>query len=107
MLSKIGKVRDTTNYIKPVILGITESKLDSSVTNTEVNINGYNIFRNDRNSQCFNTKNISSNFIEHVYFEILIPKGKSIAIGIFDRPPNVNDFFKYISKRFPANWQQN
>ena len=41
------------------------------------------------------------------FFEILIPKVKSIAVGIFYRPPNVNYFFKYISKRFPANWQQN
>ena len=39
-LSKINELRDITNYIKPVILGITESKLDSSVMNAEVNING-------------------------------------------------------------------
>ena len=41
------------------------------------------------------------------FFEILIPKVKSTALGIFYRPPSVNDFFKYISKRFPVNWQQN
>ena len=100
LLSKIDELSDITNYIKPVILGITESKLDSSVTNAEVNINGYSIIRNDRNRNggsvacyirndvCFNIKNIFSNSIEHVLFKILIPKVKPIAIGIFYRPPN-------------------
>ena len=36
-LLKMHKLRDITNYIRPAILGITESKLDSSVTNAEVN----------------------------------------------------------------------
>ena len=49
LLSKIDELRDITNYIKPVILGITESKLDSSVMNIKVNINGYSIISNDRN----------------------------------------------------------
>ena len=40
LLSIIDELRDISNYIKPVILGITESKLDSSVMNAEVNING-------------------------------------------------------------------
>ena len=35
LLSKIDELRDLTNYIKPEILGITESRLDSSVTNAE------------------------------------------------------------------------
>ena len=104
LLSKIDKFRDITNHIKPAILGITEPKLDSSVTNAEVNTNGYSIIRNDRNRNgggvacyirndlCFNIKNIFSNSIEHVFFEILIPKVKPIAIGIFYRLPNENDF---------------
>ena len=49
LLSKIDKIRDISNRIKPAVLGITESKLDSSVTNSEVNINGYSIIRHDRN----------------------------------------------------------
>ena len=109
LLSKIDELRDITNCIRPAILGITESKLDSSVTNTEVNINGYSIIRNDRNRNgggvacyirndlCFNIKNIFSNAIEHVFFEILIPKVKPIAIGIFYRPSNAYDFLDIFS----------
>ena len=113
LLSKIDELRDITNYIRPVILGITESKLDSSVTNAEVNINGYSIIRNDRdrncggvacyirNDLCFNIKNIFSNSIEHVFFEILVPKVKLMATGIFYRTPNANDFFNiYIFKQY-------
>ena len=103
-LSKIDKPRDITNYIKPEILGIKEPKLIISVTNAEVNNNGYSIIRNDRNRNgggfafyiindlSFNTTNIASNSIEHIFFEILIPKVKPIAIGTFHRPPNANDF---------------
>ena len=112
LLSKIDELKDITNYIKPGFLGITESKLDSSVTNAEVNINGYSIIRNDRNRNgggvacyirndlCFNIKNIFSNSIEHVFFEILIPEVKPIAIGIFYRPPNENDFLNIFSNEF-------
>ena len=80
LLSKIDKLRDITSYIKPAILGITESKPDSSVTNAEVNISGYSIIRNDRNRNdggiacyirnelCFNIKNIFSNSMENFFF---------------------------------------
>ena len=57
----------------PLILGIIESKLDSSITNAEVNINGYSIIANDRNRNgggvacyirndlCFDIENSFSN----------------------------------------------
>ena len=109
LLSKIDELRDIINYIKPEILGITESKLDSSVANAEVNTNGYSIIRNDRNRNggviacyirndlCFKIKNIFSNSIEYVFFEILIPKVKPITVGIFYWPPNKNDSFNTCS----------
>ena len=109
---KIDEIRDISNRIKPAVLGITKSKLDSSVTNSEVNINGYSIIRHDRsrngggvacyvrNDLCFNIKNVFSNCLEHVFFEILLPKVKPIAIGILYRPPNVNNFLEILSNDF-------
>ena len=35
-----------------------------------------------------------SNTIEHVFFDLLIPKVKPISIGIFYRPPNANTFLE-------------
>ena len=49
LLSKIDELRDVVGHTKPAILGITESKLDSSVSDQEVNISGYSILRSDRN----------------------------------------------------------
>ena len=40
------------------------------------------------------------NSIEHVFFEILIPNVKPIAIGIFYRHPNGNDFLNIFSNDF-------
>ena len=97
LLSKIDELRDIVGHTKPAILGITESKLDGSVTNHEVKISGYSILRNDRNRNgggvacyirsdlCFNSRNIFSNSIEHIFFDLLIPKMKLNSIGIFYR----------------------
>ena len=79
LLSKTDELRYITNYIRSAILGITESKLDSSVMNAEVNINGCSIIRNERNRNvggvtcyirndlCSNINNIFSNFIERFF----------------------------------------
>lgn len=104
--SKIDELRDIAGRTKPGVLGITESKLGSSVSDQEVNISGYNILRNDRNRNgggvacyirddlCFNIRTVFSNSIEYVFFDLLIPKVKPISIGIFYRSPNVNTFFE-------------
>ena len=104
--SKIEELRNIVGCTKPAILGITESKLDSSIPDQEVNISGYSILRNDRNRNgggvacyiradlCFNRRNVFSSSIEYVFFDLLIPKIKPISIGIFYRPPNVNTFLE-------------
>ena len=40
LLLKVDELRDTVGHTKPAILGITESKLDISVSGKEVIING-------------------------------------------------------------------
>ena len=106
VLSKTDTLRDIVGHTKPVILGITESKLDSSVSDQEVNINGYSILRSDRNKYgrdvacyvradlCFNKRNVFSNSIENLFFDLLIPKLNPLSIGIFYRPPNGNTFLE-------------
>ena len=63
-----------------------------SIIRSHRNRNGGCFACDIKNNLCFNIKNIFSNSIEHVFFEILIPKVKLIAIRIFYRPPNANDF---------------
>ena len=97
-------------YLRSAILGIIESKLDSSGTNTEVNNNVTGqlgmletqmVLQVILETICpFISKIFFSNSIEHAFFEILIPKVKPIAIGIFYRPPNANDFLNTFSNNF-------
>ena len=100
---KTDELRDITNCKKRAILVITESKLDSSFTDTKININGYRVIRNDknrngesvpyylRNDLCFNNNNIISYSIELFFKKILVPKVMAITIGMFHNP-NANDF---------------
>ena len=95
LLSKIDELWDGVGHNKPSILGITESKLDSSFSDQEVNISDYSILRSDRNRYgggvacfiradiCFNRKNVFSNSIENVFLDLLIPKLKPLSIRIF------------------------
>ena len=97
-------------YLRSAILGIIESKLDSSGTNTGVNNNVTGqlgmletqmVLQVILETICpFISKIFFSNSIEHAFFEILIPKVKPIAIGIFYRPPNANDFLNTFSNNF-------
>ena len=49
LLPKIDELRNIATETNAAVIGITESKLDSSVANNEVNIAGYSILRHDRN----------------------------------------------------------
>ena len=111
-LSKIDELRYVLGHTKPAILEITESKLDSSVSDQEVKVSGYSILKSGRNRYgggvscyvradlCFNRRNVFSNSIENVFFDILIPKSKPLLIGIFYRPPNVNTFLETFLNDF-------
>ena len=97
-------------YLIPAILGIIEWKLDSSGTNTEVNnnvtvqlgmIETQMVLQVILETIClFISKIFFSNSIENAFFEILIPKVKPTAIGIFYRPANANDFFNAFLNNF-------
>ena len=108
LLSKKDEIRCIANKTKAAIIGITESKLDHTVPDSEVNFPGYDILRCDRNKNgggvacyirkdlCFNTRTLHCKEIENLVFDILLPKSKAITIGVFYRPPNQ----AYWSKNF-------
>ena len=91
------------------VVGITESTLDDSVNDCEICIEGYNIIRRDWNKKgggvvCyvsnkigFNAKNCVSKEIEHTFIELLIPKTKSITVGITYNPPYQLRFLETLS----------
>ena len=49
LLPKIDEVRKIAKCSNASVLGITETKLDQSIHNEEISIDGYNLIRKDRN----------------------------------------------------------
>ncbi len=49
LLPKLSEIRLLATRTKAAVISITESWLDESVTNAEVNINDYCVVRSDRN----------------------------------------------------------
>ena len=109
LLSKIDELREITRKTRATVIGITESKLDGSVLDGEINIDGYELVRSDRNRHgggvaCYIHSDISFNIrgdfsseIENIFFDILLPKTKPILIGILYRPPEQSKFLDNLS----------
>ena len=82
------------------VTGITETKLDNTVYDSEVAVEGYNIVRNNRNRNsgsvacyirsniCYNGKACISNNIENFFIDLLFPKTKPISVVIIYKPPS-------------------
>ena len=112
LLPKIDELKCIANKTKAAIIGITESKLDHTVPDLEVNLPGYDILRCGRNRNgggvacyirkdlCFHTRALNCKEIENTIFDILLPKSKPINIGVFYRPPNQANFMELIVKSF-------
>ena len=92
----------------PLVVCISETKLSSKITDNEINIPGYTIFRRDRNRNgggvaifCHSSLNprlltdISVSNIELIKIKISPPRSKSMAIVCCYRPPSA-----------PSTWVQ-
>ena len=94
LLPKIDELRYIAKFSKAAIIGITESKLDNYILDSEIQIDNYQILRCDRNRKgggvaCYVRNDLSyieKDFfpeeIENIFFEILLPKTKPITLGI-------------------------
>ena len=108
ILPKIEQLRSLLINWNISVFGITETKLDNTVSNEEVEIDGYNLIRSDRNWKgegiaCYIKTSISFNYhrslsekFENILIDILSPKSKPITLGIIYRPPDqssvIDDF---------------
>ena len=111
LLPKIDELREVVKISNPTVIGITETKLDHSIGDSEISIDGYCAIRRDRNRKgggvicyvtnniCHDNKNCISNEIENIFIELLIPKTKPIAVGITYKPPDQTRFLEIVSDR--------
>ena len=109
VLSQIEELRVVARKSKVAVIGVTESKLDATLLDGEVNIDGYEVIRSDRNRHgggvacyarndiSFNVRSDFSDEIENIVFNILLPKTKPILVGILYRPPDQSKFLDKLS----------
>ena len=104
--TKIDQLRYIAQKSEASVIGISESKLDKTVLDSEIEIVGYEIERNDRNRHgggvvCYIKQNLNYNVrndfgdkTENLFIDILLPKTKPILLGIMYRPPDQNGFLR-------------
>ena len=112
LLPKIDKLRYIAKLSKAAVIGITESKPDSCIFDSEILIDNYQMLRCDRNRKgwgiaCYIRNDL--NYIEkeffpeeikNIFFEMLLPKTKPTTVGIIYRPPNQNNILWTLNENF-------
>ena len=114
LLSKIEKIRFIVKKSKATVIGISETKLDRTIFDAEIYIEGYSIVRCDRDRKgrgvgcyitccmlhdvSYSTKNILSKKIEIIFVGLLLPKTKPISVGIVYRPPKDTNFLQLFTE---------
>ena len=106
LLNKIDELRYIARSSNAAVIGITETKLDNTVYDSEVLVDGC-IVRNDRNRNgggvaCYIRNNICFNNIENIFIDLLFPKTKPISVGIIYKPPSQSQFLQQIITEFEA-----
>ena len=106
MLPKIEQLCFIAKSTNAVIIGICESKLDTSVLEQKISIDNYKIVC-DKNRQgggvaCYIRNDLSYNTvfpceIESIFFEILLPNSKPVIVGTIYHPPHQNNFLELLN----------
>ena len=112
LLNKIDELLYIARSSIAAVIGITETRLDNTVYDSGVTVDGYNIVRNDRNRNgggvacyirnniCFNRKNCLSGYIENIFIDLLLPETKPLSVGIIYKPPSQSQFLQQIITEF-------
>ena len=109
LLPKIDELKSIAKSTNAAVIGISESKLDKTIFNAEISIEGYDIIRKDRNRNgggvacyvrndiCYNSKQVLQDDIENIFIDLLLPKTKPITVGIVYKPPHQTSFIEKIA----------
>ena len=102
LLPKIDELRIIAKSTNAAIIGISESKLDESVLEPEIEIDDYKILRCDRSRQgggvaCYMRNDLNYNIISDFHV-IRLPNSKPIIVGTIYRPPNQSNFLEVLNE---------
>ena len=112
LLPKIEELPCIACLSNAVVIGISESKLDNSTFDSEIEIDGYNTLRFDRNRHgwrvvCYVKNDLSftkRNYFPHdtetIFIKIFLPKTKPMTVGIVHRPPFHTSFLEIMNEHF-------
>lgn len=111
LISKLEEIKILAFKTKAAIICVTETWLDDSVAEPEIEIKGYQVIRKDRNrkgggvclyiktSLAFNQRNdLEIEELEAIWCEILLPKTKPIVVGCCYRPPKQSNFLELLEE---------
>jgi hypothetical protein len=111
LINKVDQLRILAESTKASIIGVTETWLDNTISDSEISIPDFSIVRNDRDRHgggvCvyvkdninFNCRNdIFDVTLETIFLDIVLPKTKPIIVGICYRPPTCTNFFSKLEE---------
>ena len=104
LLSKLDFLKIMLQKSKFDVFAISESKLDANIHNNEIKIDGYNLYRLDRNRhgggvlfyvneqlESHPLKHLTDLNIESIWIKVCLKKSKPIFLSVVYRPPASND----------------
>ena len=109
LLPITNELREIVKTSSPTVIGITKTKIDNTINDSEISIDGYWAIRHDQNRKgggvvCYvtnniyyNTKNCISDKLKNIFIELLIPKTKPITVRIIYKPPDQTRFLEILS----------
>ena len=112
LFAKIEELCRIAGQSNAAAIGISESKLDNSIFDLEIEIDGYNILHFNRNRHggrvacyvrndlSFTKRNYFPHDIETIFIEIFLPKTKPKTIGIVYWPPSQTSFLETMNEYF-------
>jgi len=115
ILPKLDEIHLLAKSTNAAVVAVTETWLDSSVTDQEVAVPGYSIERRDRNREgggvalyirnniAYNRRDDLMGINEFCAVDLLLPKSKPILVGVAYRPQSDYNFYNDIEDTFLAS----
>ena len=112
LLSKIDELGYIARLTNAAIIGISESKLDDSVSTSEIQIDKYDLLRCGRNIHgggvacyirnylSYNVKSYFPKDIENIFYELILPNTKPVVVGTIYLQPNQTNLWRFLMKTY-------